>query len=144
MHSISGVLAYVVLDKSAETIARVSVEEWMAQKGRCPKFLIPDRGCEFENKLFQEITNIFFWVEQRFTVSFNQRKKGLTERMNKALVNMLAKISMIPLEWDRRLPFVLYSFNSPPHEVTGESRFSFYIAWTCHGRRAVRGNRRDA
>ena len=36
---------------------------------------------------------------------------------------MLAKTTVLPVDWDRQLPFVLYAYNTTPHDSTGESPF---------------------
>ncbi|VDN27418.1 unnamed protein product [Gongylonema pulchrum] len=112
--------AYAVPDKSAKTIARVFVEELVAKEASCPKVLISDRGREFENEVFKEIVD---FLQHNLTVGHNPRQNGLTERMNKTLVAMLARSTQNPSEWDARLPFVLYAYNTAPHDTTGESPY---------------------
>lgn len=54
---------------------------------------------------------------------FQPAGNGPTGRMKKTLVNMLVEKIVKPLEWERTVFFVLCSYNTTPHEVTGKSSF---------------------
>lgn len=60
---------------------------------------------------------------QTFTIRHNPRENGLTERINRTLIAMLAKTTPTPMEWDQRVPFILYAYNATAHSSTGESPF---------------------
>ena len=111
-----------VPNKTAETIAQTFVENWMTREARHPCKLLSDRGREFENELFTLISQLS-GLKQNFSVGYNPRENGLTERMNRTLISMLAKTTAVPLDWDRRLPFVLYAYDTSPHETMGESPY---------------------
>ncbi|KAH7695985.1 gagpol and env protein precursor, partial [Aphelenchoides avenae] len=112
--------AYAVADKSAETIARVFWENWCLREGRMCSTLLSDRGGEFLNEIMQEIQRLT-GVEQKFTVGHNPRENGCTERMNETLKGLLCKMSDGVSEWDQRLAYALFFYNSSPHSTTGES-----------------------
>ncbi|KAH7710724.1 gagpol and env protein precursor [Aphelenchoides avenae] len=112
--------AYAVADKSAETIARAFWENWCLREGRMCSTLLSDRGGEFLNEIMQEIQRLT-GVEQKFTVGHNPRENGCTERMNETLKGLLCKMSDGVSEWDQRLAYALFFYNSSPHSTTGES-----------------------
>ncbi|KAH7689613.1 gagpol and env protein precursor, partial [Aphelenchoides avenae] len=114
--------AYAVANKSAETIAKVFWENWCLREGRMCTTLLSDKGGEFLNEIMQEIQKLT-GVEQKFTVGHNPRENGVTERMNATLKGLLSKMSDGVSEWDQRLAYVLFFYNSSPHSTTGESPF---------------------
>uniref|UniRef100_A0A914S242 Uncharacterized protein n=1 Tax=Parascaris equorum TaxID=6256 RepID=A0A914S242_PAREQ len=70
--------------------------------------------------------------KQRFTIGHDPREDELTERMNRTLIAMLVKTTLIPMEWDQRIPFVsqLYLLHGYdpyfPIEVTPNERVTPY------------------
>ncbi|KAH7706854.1 gagpol and env protein precursor [Aphelenchoides avenae] len=114
--------AYAVADKTAETIAKVFWENWCLREGRMCTTLLSDKGGEFLNEIMQEIQKLT-GVEQKFTVGHNPRENGVTERMNETLKGLLSKMSDGVSEWDQRLAYALFFYNSSPHSSTGESPF---------------------
>ncbi|KAL6730064.1 hypothetical protein Aduo_001060 [Ancylostoma duodenale] len=114
--------AYAIPSKSAELIARVFFERWIADGGRLPKQLLSDQGPEFDNKVLSELCTTF-GLKQIFTKGYNPRENGLTERFNRTLLGMLRKKVKIPVEWDRLLPYCVLAYNTTPHETTGESPY---------------------
>ncbi|KAH7713765.1 gagpol and env protein precursor [Aphelenchoides avenae] len=81
-----------------------------------------NKGGEFLNEIMQEIQKLT-GVEQKFTVGHNPRENGVTERMNETLKGLLSKMSDGLSEWDQRLAYALFFYNSSPHSTTGESPF---------------------
>ncbi|KAH7719799.1 gagpol and env protein precursor [Aphelenchoides avenae] len=114
--------AYPVADKTAKTIAQVFWENWCLREGRMPTCLLSDRGGEFLNEITDEIRALT-GMDQKFTVGHNPRENGITERMNETLKGLLMKMSDGTSEWDQRLPYALFFYNSSPHKATGESPF---------------------
>uniref|UniRef100_A0A7I4YKX2 RNA-directed DNA polymerase n=1 Tax=Haemonchus contortus TaxID=6289 RepID=A0A7I4YKX2_HAECO len=114
--------AYPVPDKSAETIARTFFMRWIADGCRWPKTILSDKGGEFVNHVMEEITKITK-VKHVTTKGYNPRENGLTERLNGTIVAMLRKSTVIPAEWDTRLPFCMMAYNMVPHRATGESPY---------------------
>ncbi|EYC32035.1 hypothetical protein Y032_0003g1364 [Ancylostoma ceylanicum] len=62
-------------------------------------------------------------IEHITTKGYNPRENGLTERLNGTIVAMLRRTTVIPMEWDVRLPFCLMAYNMTPHRSTGESPY---------------------
>ncbi|EYB84337.1 hypothetical protein Y032_0318g2346 [Ancylostoma ceylanicum] len=114
--------AYPVDSKSAETVARVLFEKWMAESCRFPRSILSDQGGEFDNKLLSELSRIL-GIRQVFTKGYNPRENGSTERFSKTIIQLLRKKVEIPMEWDRMLPCCVVAYNITPHDSTGESPF---------------------
>ncbi|VDP37330.1 unnamed protein product [Heligmosomoides polygyrus] len=89
---------------------------------RWPKKILSDKGGEFENKVMAELTKIT-GIDHVTTKGYNPRENGLTERLNGTIVSMLRRSTVIPTEWDVRLPFCMLAYNMTPHGATGESPY---------------------
>ena len=58
------------------------------------------------------------------TTSYHPQTDGLVERFNRTLISMLAKtVERDGRDWDRRLPFVLFTYRTSLQESTRESPF---------------------
>ncbi|KAL6742132.1 hypothetical protein Aduo_015320 [Ancylostoma duodenale] len=112
--------AYPVPDKRAETVAEAIFGHWICAAGRWPEAILSDRGLEFENSIMSALCDIMN-IKQLFTKGYCPRENGLTERANGTLVSMLRKKTVVPAEWDKILPAVVYAYKALPHSATGES-----------------------
>ncbi|ETN83732.1 integrase core domain protein [Necator americanus] len=112
--------AYPVPDKQADTIAEAIFSHWICDGGRWPECILSDRGGEFENAVVAALCEIL-QIKQEFTKGYCPRENGLTERVNGTIVRMLKKKTLIPTDWDRMLPAVVYAYNASPHSATSES-----------------------
>ncbi|EYC07872.1 hypothetical protein Y032_0068g180 [Ancylostoma ceylanicum] len=63
----------------------------------------------------------FMGIQQKFTKGYCPRENGITERANGTIARILRKKTVVPAEWDRILPTVVYAYNAAPHKATGES-----------------------
>ncbi|EPB69141.1 hypothetical protein ANCCEY_11771 [Ancylostoma ceylanicum] len=79
-----------------------------------------DRGGEFENRVMDEIEKIAN-IKHIFTKGHNPRENGITERLNGTIVAVLRRTTVVPTEWDLRLPFCIMAYNKTPHSSTGQS-----------------------
>uniref|UniRef100_A0A7I4Z3W9 Integrase catalytic domain-containing protein n=1 Tax=Haemonchus contortus TaxID=6289 RepID=A0A7I4Z3W9_HAECO len=70
----------------------------------------------------EELTKITK-IEQITTKGYNPRENGITERLNGTIVAMLRRSTVVPVEWDVRLPFCMFAYNITPHQATGESPY---------------------
>ena len=63
-------------------------------------------------------------VKKVNTSAYHPQSDGLVERFNRTLTDMLAK-SLAPgtMEWDERLPYVLFAYRAALQTSTGESPF---------------------
>ncbi|EYC19204.1 hypothetical protein Y032_0025g1233 [Ancylostoma ceylanicum] len=112
--------AYPVANKRAETVAEAIFSNWICGAGRWPEILLSDRGSEFENEIMAVLCQ-FMGIDQKFTKGYCPRENGLTERVNGTIVRMLKKKTVVPAEWDKILPTVVYAYNASEHRATGES-----------------------
>uniref|UniRef100_A0A7I4Z234 RNA-directed DNA polymerase n=1 Tax=Haemonchus contortus TaxID=6289 RepID=A0A7I4Z234_HAECO len=103
--------AYPVPDKSAETIAKTIFIRWIAEGCRWPKVDMSDKGAEFENRVIEELTRITK-IDHVTTKGYNPRENGVTERLNGTVIAMLRRSTIVPMEWDDRLPFCMFSYNT--------------------------------
>ena len=109
-------------DQSALTIAHLLVEEIISQHG-VPKELLSDHGAAFLSKLMHEIY-LLMGIHKVSTTAYHPQTDGLVERFHCTLTSMLAKTTTPgSLDWDERLPFVLFSYRCSVQQSTGESPF---------------------
>ncbi|UYV77341.1 hypothetical protein LAZ67_15000553 [Cordylochernes scorpioides] len=106
-----------------------------------PRYLISDRGSQFKSKLLEEIMRINE-VKHCFTKNYHPQTNGLTEHLNRTIINMLSMyMNVNHKNWDEILPFI-----TPIHSIRHckkqlDSRHSFfYMGGETHarGRRKIR------
>uniref|UniRef100_A0A8R1DLV5 RNA-directed DNA polymerase n=1 Tax=Caenorhabditis japonica TaxID=281687 RepID=A0A8R1DLV5_CAEJA len=107
-------------DKSAETVSKAFVESWMLKEGRIPKAILTDQGLEFANATFEKVAKMSN-IKMIRTKGYHSRMNGAVERFNRTIQTVLKKITIIPAEWDEKLPYAVFAYNSCRHEATGES-----------------------
>jgi transposase InsO family protein len=112
----------VMKDQTAETCASCFVNEFVCRYG-APQQLHSDQGTQFEAALFQEVCRIL-GVEKTRTTPLHPQGDGQTERANRTLLNLLAKIAHEkPADWDLYLPVATLAYNTSTHRITGETPF---------------------
>lgn len=88
-----------------------------------PKYILTDRGGNFESTLFKQVGEILGWQHLR-TAPYHPQANGKCERINRTLLNMLNKTTNNrPHDWDVVLPWVVYAYNTADHSVTGFSPY---------------------
>ena len=113
---------YATPDQTAPTIAKILVEEVISRHG-VPTELLSDRGPSFLSKLLLAVCDCL-GVKKVNTSAYHPQSDGLVERFNRTLTDMLAKrVSPGTIEWDERLPYVLFSYRASLQSSTGESPF---------------------
>ncbi len=84
-----------------------------------PRHIFTDKGSQFTLQLAVGLVKTFgmTWV---YTSKFNPPSDGLTENLNRTVLNMLTKICEVPNadDWDKHLSYVAFTYNSTPHTVT--------------------------
>lgn len=93
--------------------------------------ILSDRGLDFENTSMSALCDIVN-IKQLFTKGYCPRENGSTERANGTLVSMLSKKTVVPTEWDKIQPTVVYAHNVLPHSATGESLHILFMVTTRH------------
>ena len=107
-------------DEKAETVARLLVEEFVCRFG-IPAQLHSDQGRQFEAAVFQEMCQLL-GIHKTRTTPLHPQSDGQTERLNRTLLNLLAKLAAEnPSEWDVKLPYAISAYRSTPHNTTGET-----------------------
>ncbi|KRY37498.1 Pro-Pol polyprotein [Trichinella spiralis] len=80
-------------DAEAITVATVLVNGIFCRYG-APETLHSDQGRNFEAEVIREVCRLF-------SVAYHPQSDGLVERMNRTLIDMLAKVSIEqPEDWD--------------------------------------------
>ena len=105
-------------DQTAATTSDAFLERWICRFG-CPYSIHTDRGTNFESELF---TNLLKEpeIDKTRTTAFHPQSNSVLERMNRTLLNMLAKcIDEDQTNWSVKLPYVLMAYRSSVHESTG-------------------------
>ena len=108
--------------QKAETIARLLVEQIVSRHG-VPEQLLSDRGQNFLSDLVLEVCCLL-GTKKVNTTGYHPQTDGLVERMNRTLITMLSKcVAKHGIDWDERLPYVLFAYRVTIHESTRESPF---------------------
>ena len=116
--------AFAIPDQTAETIARIFVEEIISRHG-VPGKLLSDRGANFLSGLLQEVYHLM-GIKKLNTSAYHPQTDSLVERFNRTLTDMLAKtVDRSGRNWDRRLPYVLYAYRTCIQESTQEYLFTY-------------------
>ncbi|UYV75045.1 hypothetical protein LAZ67_12002225, partial [Cordylochernes scorpioides] len=88
-----------------------------------PRFLISGRGSQFTSNLMKEVMKMCK-VKHCFTTSYHPQTNGLTERLNRTLINMISMyVNTDQKNWDEILPFITHAYNTTIQETTGYSPF---------------------
>jgi transposase InsO family protein len=107
-------------DERAETVARALVEDFICKMG-IPTQIHSDQGRQFESAVFQEVCRLL-GIQKTRTTPLHPQSDGQTERVNRTLLNLLAKMAADnPAAWDDRLPYAMAAYRSTPHSTTGET-----------------------
>ena len=82
--------AYPTSDKSAGTVARLLIEEFIRTRFSCPMTMVSHNGTEYVNAIIEALSKEF--NIQRITCSpYHPQSNGRTERVHRVLNDVLAK-----------------------------------------------------
>ena len=105
-------------DQTAATTSDALLKRWICRFG-CPYSIHTDRGTNFESQLFANLLKKLE-IDKTRTNAFHPQSNSVIERMNRSLLNMLAKcIDEDQTNWSVKLPYVLMAYRSSVHESTG-------------------------
>jgi hypothetical protein len=112
--------AMPLADERAETVAAALVEQVVCRLG-IPAQLHSDQGRQFEAAVFQQMCQLL-GIRKTRTTPYHPQGDGQTERVNRTLLNVLAKMAAdCPNDWDLKLSYAMAAYRSTPHTTTGES-----------------------
>ena len=113
--------AFAVPNQTAETIAKLLVEEIFCRHG-APEHLLSDRGANFLSDLVQEVCRLLN-VTKVNTSGYHPQTDGLVEKFNSTLINMISKCCQKSKDWDKQLPYLLFAYRANIQQSTKESPF---------------------
>ncbi|UYV64486.1 hypothetical protein LAZ67_3000928, partial [Cordylochernes scorpioides] len=111
-----------VSEATVKEVSTFLIEHIILRHG-APRFLISDRGSQFTSNLMKEEMKMCK-VKHCFTTSYHPQTNGLTERLNRTLINMISMyVNTDQKNWDEILPFITHAYNTTIQETTGYSPF---------------------
>ena len=114
--------AWAIPDKSAATIAKLLLEEFIPRHG-CPRVIISDQGTEYCNALLN-LVNKELGISRIHTSSYHPQSNGKTERFHRCMNEMIQKqISENQTTWDRILQPCLGAYRVSKNESTKYSPY---------------------
>ena len=121
-HFTKWVQIYATKNKSAISAADKIFNNYILKYG-FPKRLHHDQGKEFDNTLFARLRKLS-GVGRSRTTGYHPEGNGITERMNKTLINMLKTLSEEEKKnWSESLGKLAFAYNVTKHKTTGFSPY---------------------
>lgn len=116
--------AYATPDQTAKITARLLAENIVCRHG-VPEELLSDRGPGFLSVLILELhVCTVLGMKKVNTSGYHSQSDGLVEKFNSTIISMIAKSSDGSVrEWDKQIPFLLFTYRSTIQESTRESPF---------------------
>jgi hypothetical protein len=112
--------AYAMPDQTTLEIAKHLVDDFICRFG-IPTQLHSDQGRQFESAIFQEMCKLL-GIRKTRTTPLHPQSDGQTERMNRTLLDVLAKLAREHrTNWDKYLCFAMAAYRSSVHTTTNET-----------------------
>lgn len=112
--------AFSLIAADSVSIAKVFVYEVISRHGT-PLKLLSDRGTSFLSKFMQDVFDILK-IEKISTTAYHPQCNGLTESMNKNLINVIRMyVNDHKSDWDLYLPFALFAYRT---SISASSKYS--------------------
>ena len=112
-----------VADKLIAIFSRVGV----------PQEILTDQGTNFTSQLLVELYKMLH-IQPIRTTPYHPQTDGLVERFNQTLKLMLRKTAVKEgLDWDKMLPYVLFTYREVPQTSTGFSPFELLYGYQVRG-----------
>jgi transposase InsO family protein len=88
-----------------------------------PKRLHSDQGANFESNVIRELCTLSGMIKSR-TTPYNPSGNGITERLNRTLLNMLGTLEpKDKQDWKSQIGSLLHAYNCCKHDSTGFSPY---------------------
>ncbi|UYV70936.1 hypothetical protein LAZ67_8001165 [Cordylochernes scorpioides] len=111
-----------VSEATVKEVSTFLIEQIFSRHG-APRFLISDRGSQFTSNLMKEVMKMWK-VKHCFTTSYHPQTNGLTEQLNRTIINMISMyLNTDQKNCDEILPFITHAYNTTIQETTGYSPF---------------------
>ena len=105
----------------AETVANALVE--IFSRTGIPKEILSDQCSNFTSALMKELCKLLH-IKKLTSTPYHPEANGLVERFNGTLKKMLTCfVEKEKDDWDKYLPYLLFSYREVPQESTGFSPF---------------------
>jgi len=106
--------------QTAEEVAGAFADGWVQHYG-APRRLLSDNGSAFAGKLLEDVCQVLK-IKRIHTTPYNPRGNGMTERFNRTMADMLAKLVVTDQRsWPNFLWVVAAAYNQQANGVTGIS-----------------------
>ena len=116
---------FAVPDQTAETIARLLVEQVIPRHG-VPELLLSDQGKNVLSLLIQEVCKLI-GTKRINTSGYHPQCDGLVGKFNSTLISMLSKIvGKYGQVRDKHFPYLLLAYHVAVHELIKASPFYLY------------------
>lgn len=117
------VIARPIKNKTMGVVANCLLNEVFYTFG-WPKVITTDRGKEFLNSIFAELTKIL-GIDHSKTTSYHPNANSIVERANRNVGIALAKrVNRYHDDWDTVLQAITFGLNSSVHTITGQVPFT--------------------
>lgn len=114
--------AYATKDKTAETMGRLLLEEFIPRHS-CPRIILSDRGGEFVNGLISLLLKRMKVCHIK-TSPYHPQTNGKTERFHRYMNDFLAKyVQQQQYTWDTYLPGMLMAYRTSVNDTTLHTPF---------------------
>ena len=114
--------AFALPDQRASTVARVLVDGIVSRHG-VPSTLHSDQGGSFDNEVIRALAKML-GMKKVQTSPYHPQSDGLVERMNRTLLDMIAKyVQDKPQTWDTWLQILLFAYRASIQPSVGFSPF---------------------
>ena len=133
-------------NQTAKTTADAFYHHWAVYFG-FPERLHTDQGANFESQIIREVCKLTNTLKSR-TSPYHPSGNGLTERMNRTLLDMLGTLDPDQkCDWKSQIDVLTHAYNCTRHESTGYS--PYFLLFRLNPRLPIdlilgRGQKREA
>ncbi|CAF2018510.1 unnamed protein product, partial [Rotaria magnacalcarata] len=113
-------------DKTADTVVQTLERVVLQRCLQLPSRIMSDNGPEWDNTLYRQML-VKYNIKPIYTSPNHPESNGGVERANQTLIKLLALHESEHIDWVRKLPDVVRTYNSNPHTTTQRSPVSFFL-----------------